>query len=399
MNPPPNPRRQAALLNFLRWAAVLVLIFGLFVFGYYLYVNVLNRAPADVYTAQRGTAISAVYGTVTINANYALTLFSQNVGYLHETLGTTVTANGLAVTKDQLLATIIDEPSQRLVAQARNDHEAALARQKVGPPTFGVLKSAEDTLNAIKRLPNPDVVPKVQRDADQNEVNRLTGVVENEKSELQHIVDLTASALKSAEDSLKRTEIRAPFDGILIGINFNDNAYVLPNQPLFTVASRDTYVAGQVNEEDVGQLKQGMKAEVRLYAYSTTTFVATLANVLPAPDPNSSRYTVTLGLDKPPDNLMFGETGEMNIILGRKENALVIPARALQVDQVFIVDDGIVEQRTVKVGFKSLEYAEILDGLSGGEQVIVADQDTFRVGQRVRAVPINQAKPTPKKKS
>ena len=79
---------------------------------------------------------------------------------------------------------------------------------------------------------------------------------------------------------------------------------------------------------------------------------------------------------------MFGETGEMNIILGRKPDTLVVPTRALQVDQVLIVDDGIVEQRTVKVGFKSLELVEILDGLNGGEQVIVADQDTFRIGQR-----------------
>ena len=148
----------------------------------------------------------------------------------------------------------------------------------------------------------------------------------------------------------------------------------------------------------MGQLRPGMKAEVRLYAYGSATLDATLAAVLPSPDPNSSRYTVTLSLDHPPDNLMYGETGEMNIILGRKENALIIPTRALQVDQVLIVDDGVVEQRTVKVGFKRLDFVEILDGLNGGEQVIVADQDTFHPGQRVRAVPVNAAKPTPKKK-
>ena len=112
----------------------------------------------------------------------------------------------------------------------------------------------------------------------------------------------------------------------------------------------------------------------------------------------TDQATVTLALDQPPDNLMFGETGEMNIILGRRENTLVIPTRALQVDQVLIVDGGIVEQRTVKVGYKKLDFVEILDGLNEGGQVIVADQDTFRVGQRVRPVPINTARPTPAKK-
>ena len=328
----------------------------------------------------------------------SLTLFSQNSGYLHETLGTTVTAAGIVIKKDQVLATVVDEIGLRLRTQALNDHEAAVSRLNLGPNTLGLLKSAQDTLNAYKKLPNPDAVPKVQRDAAANEVARLNGIVENEKLELQRGVDATASALKAADDQLKRTEIVAPFDGILTVVNFNDNAYVLPNQALFTVATKDSYVAGQVNEEDVGQLLPGMKADVRLYAFSTTTFTATLAAVLPSPDPNSSRYTVTLTLDQPPPNLMFGMTGEMNVILGRKENALVVPARALQVDQVLIVEDGIVEQRTVKVGFKSLEYAEILDGLNSGAQVIVADQDTFRVGESVRPVPINGAKPMPAKK-
>ncbi len=382
-------------MSIVRWTAILLIVFVLGLVGYYLYANVLNRSPADVYVAQRGTAVSAVYGTVTITADIALNLVAQNAGYLHETLGTLAEAQGTPVKKDQVLATITDEIGQRQLAQARNDFEAAVARQKVGPTTQGPLKSAEDTNNAYARLPNPAAVPKVQRDAAQNEVNRLRGIVENEKAELQHIVDATASALKANEDNVKRTEIKAPFDGIVTMPFFNDNAYVLPNQALFTVATRETYVAGQVNEEDVGQLRPGMKAEVRLYAYGSTTLDATLIAVLPSPDPNSSRYTVTLGLDHPPDNLMYGETGEMNVILGRKPDTLVVPTRALQVDQVLIVDNGTVEQRTVKVGFKSMEFVEILNGLSGGEQVIVADQDTFHTGQRVRAVPINVAKPTP----
>ena len=356
MTPPPtNPRRQAAILSLVRWSAILILIFALFVAGYWVYTRVLNRPPADVYVAQRSTAVSAVYGTVTINANYALTLFSQNAGYLHENLGTTVTAQGIPVKKDQELGVVVDEIGERTHVQARNDYEAALSRQRLGPNTQGLLQSAQDTVNAYKRLPNPNAVPKVQRDAADNEVSRLTGIVANEKLELQRGVDATLSVLKATDDQLKRTKIVSPFDGILTAVTFNDNAFVLPNQALFTVATKETFVAGSVNEEDVGQLKPNMKAEVHLYAYSTTTFAATLLAVLPSPDPNSSRYTVTLVLDNPPDNLMYGETGEMNIILGRKENALVIPTAALQVDQVLIVEDGVVEQRPVKVGFKSLE--------------------------------------------
>jgi Cu(I)/Ag(I) efflux system membrane fusion protein len=56
---------------------------------------------------------------------------------------------------------------------------------------------------------------------------------------------------------------------------------------------------------------------------------------------------------------------------------------------VFVVRDGIVKPRTVKVGYRSIERAEILDGLREGEQVVVADQDLLRPGQRVRAITVN----------
>ena len=91
----------------------------------------------------------------------------------------------------------------------------------------------------------------------------------------------------------------------------------------------------------------------------------------------------------------------MNIILGRKDGALIIPARALLIDQVLIVSSGVVEQRTVKVGFKSIEQCEILDGIKEGEEVIVSDQDSFQPGQRVRAVRTNEVgtKPAAPKKN
>ena len=332
-----------------------------------LYVNVLNRAPADVYIVQRGTAVSAVYGTVTINSNYALTLFSQNAGYLHQTARHDRHARRASPSR----RTNSWRPSSTRSASAQRQPGAQRLRGRRFPPTgraeqrSGRSSPRRTRSTPTSGCPTPTPCPRSSATPPQNEVNRLTGIVDNEKLELQRAVDATASALKATEDQLKRTEIRAPFDGILTAANFNDNAYVLPNQALFTVATTETYVSGQVNEEDVGQLKHGHEgrgAPVRLRRHDLHRHAR--PPCCPAPTPNSSRYTVTLALDHPPDNLMFGETGEMNIILGRKENALIIPARALQVDQVLIVEDGIVEQRTVKVGFKSLEFAEILDGLN-----------------------------------
>ena len=289
------------MFSFLRWAGLLVVLFALLLTGYYFYVNVINRAPAEVYPVERGPAVSTVYGTFTITASNSLTLFAQNAGYLRTdpTLGSTYGSQGTTVKQDQLMATVVDENTVRVVKQAQADYDSAISHQKGGPPNAGALKSAQDTLAAYNRLSH-GAVPQVTRDAAQNEVNRLQLAVDNEKLELQRAVDAAANVLKTYQDQLKRTEIRAPFDGVLTFIGFNNNSYVLPNQALFTVASSDTYVSGLVNEEDVGVLKAGMKAELHLYSSASKNYTATLTLILPSPEANSSRYTVTFTVDNPP---------------------------------------------------------------------------------------------------
>ena len=77
-------------------------------------------------------------------------------------------------------------------------------------------------------------------------------------------------------------------------------------------------------------------------------------------------------------------TGEMNIITGRHENVLLLPSRALIVDQALIVKRGIVQTRTVKVGYRTLDFSEIVAGLSEGEKAVLSEQDKLRPGKLVR---------------
>src|SRR5207247_6021927 len=130
-----------------------------------------------------------------------------------------------------------------------------------------------------------------------------------------------------------------------------------------------------VNEEDVGEVKPGMKAKVQLYAYRTQTFEARVSSVQPAADPDTQRYTVILEMEKPPDNLMAGMTGEMNIITGTHENALLVPTRALLGGQHLVVKRGIVQRRTIKVGFRTIGFAGALKGVSAGDGGVVTSSE------------------------
>ena len=183
---------------------------------------------------------------------------------------------------------------------------------------------------------------------------------------------------------MRNSEIRAPMDGLLTAVSTIDGELVAEGNQLFTVSSRKTYVRGEVNEEDVGAVKAAMKAKVQLYAYRNETFAAKVSSIQPAADPDTQRYTVILEMEKSPDNLMAGMTGEMNIITGTHENALLVPTRALIVDQALIVKRGIIQKRTIKVGFRTLDFTEALGGVSQGDRIVVADQDRLHPGEPVR---------------
>src|ERR1700746_91626 len=103
---------------------------------------------------------------------------------------------------------------------------------------------------------------------------------------------------------MKRGEFRSPMDVLLTNVQTIDGELVSESNELFTVSSRKNYVRGEVNEEDVGEVKTGMKANVQLYAYRNEPFPAQVSSIQPAADPETQRYTVVLQLEKPPDNLM-----------------------------------------------------------------------------------------------
>ena len=348
---------------------------------YYLLLPV-----AEVATVRRGTALSAVYGTIRIEPAFVVRVRAQNSGFIRlaEPFSAGRGAIGQRVEKGQLLATIADEGTARQLKQARNDLQAGEQRAALPLPSSELLKTAEDNVQRLEKLTALNNVPAIDYEKAKNEANRLRGVVETEKIERDRNLEALQETCKKLEAQMKNSEIRAPMDGLLTAVLTIDGELVGEGNELFTVSSRKNYVRGEVNEEDVGEVKRNMTAMVQLYAYRSRQFSAHVSSIQPAADPETQRYTIVLQLDQAPDNLMAGMTGEMNIIVGKHENVLLVPARALLVDQALIVKHGVVQKRTVKVGFRTLDFSEVISGLSLGDHVIVADQDRLHPGKPVR---------------
>lgn len=341
---------------------------------------------AEVIPVKRGTAISAVYGTVRIEPTFIVNVRAQNPGLIRlaDEFAAGRGAIGKAVEKNQLLATIADEGTARQLKQAQADLQAARQNAELPLPSQELLKSAADNVHRIEKLAALNNVPAVEFEKAKSEANRLRSVVEAERIERERNLGMLEETCRKLEAQMKTSEIRAPMDGLLTAMQIIEGEVVATGNQLFTVASRKNYVRGEVNEEDVGAIKAGMKAALHMYAYQNQTFSGVVSSVLPAPDPQTQRYTVLIEMENPPDNLMAGMTGEMNIITGKRENVLLAPTRALLVDQVLQIKNGTVRKRTVKTGYRTLDFTEIVGGLTVGDRLVVADHDKLRPGQRVR---------------
>jgi RND family efflux transporter MFP subunit len=341
---------------------------------------------AEVAKVKKGTALSAVYGTVRIEPTFVVHVRAQNSGFIRlaEPFSAGRGAIGKTVEKGELLATIADETTARQLKQARADLQAATERAALPLPSAELLKTAEDNEQRLAKLAALSNVPVVEYEKAKSEVARLRGLVETERIERDRNLGSLEDTCKKLEAQLKSSEIHAPIEGLLTGIQTVDGEVVGENNELFTVSSRRNYVRGEVNEEDVGEVKPGMDAIVQLYAYRMQQFPAKVSSIQPAADPETQRYTIVLQLEGAPDNLMAGMTGEMNIITGRHEDVLLVPTRALLVDQALVVKNGIIRRRTIKTGYRTLDFTEAMSGVSKGDHVVLEDQDRLHQGQPVR---------------
>ena len=364
----------------LAWALVPALVL-IALLGYFVFLPV-----AEVAAVQRGTAIAAVYGTIRIEPTVIVPVRAQNSGFIRlaDPFSAGRGAIGRTVQKGELFATIADETTARQLKQAQADLQAASERAQLPLPSSEPLRVAEDAVKRLERLTSLSNVPVVEFEKSKSDVVRLRGQLEAERIERDRNLESLDAATKKLEAQMRNSEIRAPMDGLLTGMKAIDGELVSEGNELFTVSSQKNYVRGEVNEEDVGEVKIGMDATLQVYAFRGRQFSAKVTAILPAADPETQRYTIMLDLENPPENLLAGMTGEMNIITGRHENALLIPTRGLLVDQALILKNGVVQSRTVQIGYRTLDFAEAISGVVDGEYVIVADQDRFRPGQPAR---------------
>ncbi len=113
-----------------------------------------------------------------------------------------------------------------------------------------------------------------------------------------------------------------------------------------------------------------------------------MSYIAPAVDAGRGTIEVRVAVPEPPASLRPDMTVSVNVEVGRKPDALVVPAEAVRdaaTDPwVIRVVDGRAERRAVRLGLRGEGMLEVLDGLAPGDAVVPPAAGVVEAGARVR---------------
>jgi RND family efflux transporter MFP subunit len=185
----------------------------------------------------------------------------------------------------------------------------------------------------------------------------------------------------------------APISGVVTEKNVEAGDIVGVQNRLFTIAFVDTLVVRvQVSELDVVGLTRGATARLALDAFPGQPVIGTIRRIFPAADPTTRLVRVEVALTGADARLARpGFLARVNFVLGERRGVRLVPASAIVSNAagsrfVYIVQGDHAERRVVETGMTSEGRVEIVQGLDGGEVVVVAGANALRDGAAIRVV-------------
>jgi HlyD family secretion protein len=271
--------------------------------------------------------------------------------------------------------------SEQQLMQARANAEAAEREHERSESLFAQGFIGQSRLDEARRAA---AVARSQRDAAQAQAQANMQGSEMEQARTR-IVEAQA-AREVARVRLAQTRVVAPADGTVLLRTAEPGQIVQPGARLVEMSlAGPTQLVAQVDEKFLSQLAPGQTASVAADAFASQRFAARVASIAPGIDALRGSVEVKFALDAVPPFLRNDMTLSIEVVTARRDKALALPPEALRgAASVRVVEDGRAVERAVRIGLRTLEALEVVEGLREGEVVIVGGAVT--AGARVRPV-------------
>ncbi|HJX13810.1 MAG TPA: efflux RND transporter periplasmic adaptor subunit [Dehalococcoidales bacterium] len=200
----------------------------------------------------------------------------------------------------------------------------------------------------------------------------------------EQAVDLARKSLADARRQFDEAVITAPFDGVVAAVMAREGDMVpaptfAPTTIVRMISPGHLELVIQVDEIDIPLVVQGQEAAIEVDALPDKKFTGAVTAVYPVPVEVGGvvLYQVRVGLEAPADSgIKIGMSASATIVAQQRKNVLVVPSRAVTRDAegqtiVRVMVNEQVQERPVTVGLDDGRQAEIVNGVSEGETVVV----------------------------
>ncbi len=191
-----------------------------------------------------------------------------------------------------------------------------------------------------------------------------------------------------AKKGVSDNVIYAPISGYISERNADPGEYISPNQPNVKIATivRTAILRLKIDvpEQSIGKVGVGQGVSAQVSAYPDRNFAGTVVRSLPSLDPQSRTLTVEAEIENVGGLLKPGQFATVRITQSQPESAVMVPARAVKADGernlVFVVKDGIANERVVQTGLLEDDMIEIKLGVQENEVVAISNVDKLGDG-------------------
>jgi HlyD family secretion protein len=242
----------------------------------------------------------------------------------------------------------------------------------------------------------------------------------------QRRVDQARATLEGSEDTLRKTTIVAPIDGVVTARPVEEGEVAVigvqnsPGTVLLTISDMSVVEAEmEVDETSIPTVRVGQEAVTRIDAYPNQSFGGVVTEVGSSPisgtatgSTDAIKFKVKVRIKNPPADVKPGLSVQADILTGFRSQALVVPIQALVVREiehkagvppppsapreqegVYLMDGGKARFEPVRTGLMGDLSVEVRGGLAGGETLITGPFRALRALHPGDAVTVA---PTPK---
>jgi HlyD family secretion protein len=313
---------------------------------------------------------------------------------------------GAEVRKGQLLVVLDDADARTQAARAETQLKAAQAdlaaierggsQEEVLNLDVQLTKAHTDRDSAQRNL---DALKKLQQEgaASAGEVREAENTLTRADSQLAFLKekqtrrysnaeiarvhaqrDEAQAAYDAAQDTLAKSNVRAPFDGIVYSLPVKQGGFVASGDLLLQLADlRKVLVRAFVDEPDVARLAPGDPIQITWDAMPARVWQATVSGIPSTVKLHSSRNVgeITSIVDNKDLKLLPNVNVGVTITAAEHDNVLIIPREALRTDDstpyLLQVVDHQLKRRNVETAITNLTQVEITHGVSANDLIAI----------------------------